>query len=74
MKKMSLITDRINEQLNYLGFSRADMCRFTVEGADGTHVTLGSIILTKIAEDKRSIHFQVKDGGLNWKLCTSAPK
>ena len=29
MKKMSLITDRINEQLNYLGFSRADMCRFT---------------------------------------------
>lgn len=26
---MSLITDRINEQLNYLGLSRADMCRFT---------------------------------------------
>lgn len=24
-----MITDRINEQLNYLGLSRADMCRFT---------------------------------------------
>lgn len=45
-----------------------------VEGADGAHVTLESIILTKIAKDKKSMHFQVKDGGLNWKLCTSAPK
>ena len=49
-------------------------CEVRLGGPNGAHVTLGGVVLTKNAEDKRMMHFQVKDGELNWEPCTSIPE
>lgn len=42
---------------------------------NGAHATLGEVVQTKMLKaKKKSMRFQVKDGGLKWKLCPSIPE